>query len=208
MAAMARRVGRPPVFLLATLAALAAGSCTGSKLGLIRSSDTSDGAADHLVGRSDRAPDGTTVDRAPDGTTVDGTTVDMSTVDGTTVDAAGDVRAGADAVATCAGLPLGAPAPTGACPDAGPASCGFDGTCDGAGGCRRYAAGTVCSAPTCLDSATLQPSSVCDGRGACVAGLPLTCSPYRCVNGACYVDDCQFHPSDCDAPPHRDASPG
>ena len=42
---------------------LAAGSCSGSKLGLIRSSDTSDGATDRLVGRSDRAPDGTTVDR-------------------------------------------------------------------------------------------------------------------------------------------------
>ena len=186
---MARRVGWPPVFLLVTLAALAAGSCSGSKLGLIRSSDTSDGATDHPVGRSDRAPDGTTVDR-------------------TTVDAAADVRAGADAVATCAGLPLGAPAPTGACPDAGPASCGFDGTCDGAGGCRRYAAGTVCSAPTCLDSATFQPPSVCDGQGTCLVGPPLACSPYTCVNGACYADDCKLDPAVCVGRPVRDASPG
>jgi hypothetical protein len=189
MAAMAGRVGRSPGFLIIILGVLLAGSCSSSRLGLIRSSDPSDGSVDRVVGRSDGAPDRTTVDR-------------------TTVDAAVEVRPTTDAVATCAGLPSGAPAPAGACPDATPARCGFDGTCDGAGGCHRYAAGTVCTTPTCLDSATFQPSSVCDGLGTCVAGPPLTCSPYTCVNGACDVDDCQFHPTDCVATPHRDASPG
>ena len=185
---MERRGGQPPVFLIVTLGLLVAGNCS-SKVGLSRSSDTSDGATDHVVGRPDGAPDGATVDRA-------------------TVDAAADVRPATDASATCAGLPRGAPAPAGACPDAGPASCGFDGRCDGAGGCRRYEAGTLCAAATCLDSATFQPPSLCDGQGTCVVGPPLTCSPYTCVNGACYVDDCKFNPTDCVGPRNRDASPG
>ena len=183
---MARRVGRSPGLRMVTLGLLVAASCSSSKLGLIRSSDTSDGAIDRVVGRSDGARDGTMGDR-------------------TVGDAA--VEARPDAVATCAGLPLGAPAPVGACPDAGVASCGFDGTCDGAGGCHHYAAGIVCAAPTCLDSATVQPVSLCDGQGSCVASLPLTCSPYTCVNGACDVDDCKFIPTDCIVTPHRDASP-
>ncbi len=182
---------------MVTLGLLVAASCSSGKLGLIRSSDASDGAIDRLVGRSDGARDGTMVDR----TTVDGTMVDR-----TVVDAAVEVRP--DAVATCAGLPLGAPAPVGDCPDAGVASCGLDGTCDGAGGCHHYAAGTVCAAPTCLDSATFQPVSLCDGQGSCVASLPLTCSPYTCVNGACDVDDCKFIPTDCIVTTARDASPG
>jgi hypothetical protein len=192
MAAMTRRVGRPPGFLIVTLALLLAGSCS-SKLGLIRSSDASDGAIDRVVGRSDGAQD----------RPVEGTMGDRTVVDG-----AVEVRPDADAVATCAGLRLGAPAPAGACPDTGAASCGLDGTCDGAEGCHRYAAGTVCASPTCLDSATFQPVSLCDGQGSCVASLPLTCSPYTCVNGACDVDDCKFIPTDCVATPHRDASSG
>ena len=203
MARMAGRVGQSPGFLIVTLGVLVVGSCS-SKLGPRRSSDTSDGAADHVVGRSDGPPDGTTVDRS----TVDGTTVDGTTVDRTTVDAAAEVRPATDAAATCAGLPSGALAPAGACPDAGPASCGFDGKCDGAGGCRRYAAATLCAAATCLDSATFQPPSVCDGQGTCVVGPPVTCSPYTCVNGSCYADDCKLDPAICVARPNRDASPG
>jgi hypothetical protein len=197
MAAMTRRVERSPGLLIVTLALLVAGSCGSSKLGLIRSLDAGDGAIDRLVALSDGARDGTPVDR---------TTVDRMVGDRTVVDAA--VEARPDAVATCAGLPRGAPAPVGACPDAGVASCGFDGTCDGAGGCHRYAAGAVCAAPTCLDSATFQPVSLCDGQGTCVASLPLLCSPYTCVNDACDVDDCKFIPTDCVATPHRDASSG
>jgi hypothetical protein len=157
MAAMARRA---PVVLVVTLGALVAGSCRSSKLSVIRSSDALDAAMDRASGRSDGAADRTTADR---------TTVDGTTADGTTVDAAVEARPAAEAAGACAGLPLGAPAPEGACPEVTPASCGFDGTCDGAGGCHRYAAGTVCAAPTCLDSTTSQPPSLCDGRGTCVA---------------------------------------
>ena len=184
MAAMARRVRRPPLVLVVTVGALVAGSCSSSKLGLIRSSAATDAAMDR------------------------GTTVDGTTVDGTTVDAALEVRRSSDAAGACAGLPFGTPAPAGACPDMTPASCGLDGTCDGAGGCHRYPAETVCAAPTCVDSVTARPASVCDGQGTCVAGTPLTCSPTTCVNGACYADDCRFFPLDCVTTPNRDASPG
>lgn len=175
MAAMTRRVERSPGLLIVTLALLVAGSCGSSKLGLIRSLDAGDGAIDRVVALSDGAHDGSFDGTMGDRTVVDGTTVDRTTVDRmvgdrTVVDAA--VEARPDVVATCAGLPRGAPAPVGACPDAGVASCGFDGTCDGAGGCHRYAAGAVCAAPTCLDSATVQPVSLCDGQGTCVASLP------------------------------------
>jgi hypothetical protein len=196
MAAMARRA---LVVLIVTLGVWAAGSCSSSKLGLIRTSDTSDGATDRVAGHSDGASDGATAD----GTAVDGTTADR-----TTADAAVEARTAADEAAPCTGLPLGAPAPTGACPDTTPAGCGLDGTCDGAGGCHRYAAGTVCAAPTCLDSATSQSAAVCDGRGICVAGSLQICSPYTCVGGACYADDCKFQPEDCLQPPNRDASSG
>jgi hypothetical protein len=199
MAAMARRVRQPRFVLIVTMGALVAGSCSSSKLGLIRSSDATDAARDRVLGRSDGAADRTTVDRA----TVDGTTVDRAAVD-----AAPEVRPAADAAGTCAGLPLGARAPAGDCPAVTPAGCGFDGTCDGAGGCHRYLAGTLCAAPTCLDSATFQPSSVCDGQGTCVTGQPLSCAPYMCVSGACYADDCKLFPSDCPPQSNRDASPG
>ena len=39
--------------------------------------------------------------------------------------------------------------PLSQCTDNGATSCGTDGMCDGAGGCRLYAAGTMCAAATC-----------------------------------------------------------
>jgi len=185
---------RSPVVLLVTLVALVAGSCNSGKLGPIRSSDATDASVDRVPCH---------FDGAAERTTVDGTTVDE-----TPVDAAVEVRPAADAAATCTGLALGAVAPPGACPEGGPASCGFDGKCDGAGGCHRYPAGTVCAAPSCLDAATFQPPSACDGQGICVVGPAVTCSPYTCVNDACDVDDCKFRPEDCLLRPNRDASPG
>src|SRR5262249_29214962 len=45
-------------------------------------------------------------------------------------------------VGTCKVVPAGQD-PLNQCNDAGAMSCGFDGSCDGAGACRQYAAGTV-----------------------------------------------------------------
>jgi hypothetical protein len=79
------------------------------------------------------------------------------------------------------------------CPDEGAASCQKDGTCDGAGACRTYPAGTACGPTQCVKGA--QVGSSCNGTGACVAGTNVACAPYACVSGACKTscssdDDC------------------
>jgi len=53
-------------------------------------------------------------------------------------------------------------------------TCGYDGTCDGAGACRRFPAGTQCSSGTCDQKA-------CDGHGQCLALGELSCDEgYGC----------------------------
>ena len=55
------------------------------------------------------------------------------------------------------------------CAESAPASCGLDGTCDGAGACRRYVAGSECAPGSCSGS-TESAASTCDGNGTCKAG--------------------------------------
>ena len=85
---------------------------------------------------------------------------------------------------TCTAVPDGQD-PLGQCADAMAATCDTDGFCDGKGGCRPYAAGTTCIAPSCAGSvATL--AGRCDGVGACMAGIQQPCEPYLCgTNGQC-----------------------
>jgi hypothetical protein len=78
---------------------------------------------------------------------------------------------------TCTPLPTGTP--TADCVDQLAASCGFDGTCNGNGGCRRYAAGTPCKAAGC-QAGIFAPASACDGQGTCVAPNAVSCAPYLC----------------------------
>jgi len=69
-----------------------------------------------------------------------------------------------------------------------PAStCGKDGFCDGKGGCRLYAAGTICGSSTCVGNDTHVEQ--CDGNGSCVNGPVTSCLPYKCnpSTGACYT---------------------
>ena len=58
-------------------------------------------------------------------------------------------------------------------------SCGFDGTCDGNSGCRRYPAGVACQPDSC-QGATYMPASACDGQGTCMAASLVDCTPYVC----------------------------
>jgi len=58
-------------------------------------------------------------------------------------------------------------------------SCGHDGTCDGLGSCRLWAAGTICGQGQCQDGAVVG-QMVCDGIGACRPGPALICAPYLC----------------------------
>jgi hypothetical protein len=67
------------------------------------------------------------------------------------------------------------------CKAADVSTCGFDGTCDGAGACRKYRAGTVCKPQACPGgSSMLTPESTCNGNDSCVTDAPVSCSNYAC----------------------------
>lgn len=79
----------------------------------------------------------------------------------------------------CLPVPAGGMDPAAACRDQGTGSCGNDGMCNGTGGCRKYASGTVCVAAVCT-SGDAKANSTCDGKGTCVTGATRACSPYVC----------------------------
>src|SRR5262249_46847256 len=55
-----------------------------------------------------------------------------------------------DTLGTCTSLAASSkPRFASQCPVGDPTNCGLDGTCDGAGACRKYSASTVCRAGTC-----------------------------------------------------------
>ncbi len=97
----------------------------------------------------------------------------------------------ANSVGTCTSVPA-AQMPAAGHPACGPdpqSTCGRDGTCDGAGACRKWPAATVCASSTCDAAAnTSVGASKCDGSGNCVAPASVTCAPYTCKsdNTACY----------------------
>ena len=74
--------------------------------------------------------------------------------------------------------------------DADPAStCGFNGACDGNGGCSLHATGTACGSTACNGNTVV--GQVCDGLGSCVydpAGV--SCEPYTCntLFGTCNAE--------------------
>jgi hypothetical protein len=86
----------------------------------------------------------------------------------------------------CTAVRTGQQDPHGVCMKQEPATCGRDGTCNGAGACARYPAGVTCKAASCSGGG-LTPASSCDGNGTCLAGSPINCSPSLCVDGACKV---------------------
>ena len=70
------------------------------------------------------------------------------------------------------------------------ATCGLDGTCDGAGACRKYEEGTMCKTGSC-DSDAVVGAYICDGAGKCKLGATTVCAPFSCNSGssACF-DKC------------------
>jgi hypothetical protein len=102
---------------------------------------------------------------------------------------------------TCWAIDAGMPDPRGVCADQGAASCGHDGTCNGSGGCARYAPGTVCAGETC-SAGLYTPPSTCSANGQCAAPDSRACAPYVCNGTACFNtcatnDQCKT-PSICD----------
>jgi hypothetical protein len=63
-------------------------------------------------------------------------------------------------------------------------TCGLDGTCDGAGSCRRYPAMTLCVPGICAN-ALEQAARTCDGNGVCLAGTSRSCAPNACAGSSC-----------------------
>jgi hypothetical protein len=83
----------------------------------------------------------------------------------------------ADRIGTCSPLPAGAR--DSLCRQDAPSSCGFDGTCNGSGECRKHPAGTTCLPGTC-SGATLVGGGACDGNGTCAVGAMQSCGDYTC----------------------------
>jgi PA14 domain len=99
----------------------------------------------------------------------------------------------------CTLVPAGTPPPPPqSCPLSDPTMCGTDGTCDGAGACRLFVAGTACSASSC-SSATLHPSSTCDGKMHCQTNSVVTCGGYTCGSPTACRTSCAAD-ADCASP--------
>jgi hypothetical protein len=88
----------------------------------------------------------------------------------------------------CSFIPAGSPpALPGQCEADAPESCGRDGTCDGAGACRKHPDGTACKAGRCEGSAVVGAGVCADG--ACQDGPTVPCSPFACdpSAGRCFA---------------------
>jgi hypothetical protein len=75
------------------------------------------------------------------------------------------------------------------CPQDPVAGCQRDGTCNGAGACRVYAAGIECAAGRCQGT-TEFAASTCDGSGSCKAGSSRTCPGGATCNGTSCGSSC------------------
>jgi beta-glucanase (GH16 family) len=97
----------------------------------------------------------------------------------------------------CWPLATGTADPKGVCGVTPVASCGTNGKCDGAGGCQKYAEGTMCSSPTCPAGAfSMKLAGTCSG-GACTPAGMQSCNGYKCTGGAACPMAC-VGDSDCD----------
>ena len=76
--------------------------------------------------------------------------------------------------------------PRNTCKDAGAASCGTNGKCDGAGACQLYSKTTTCAGEACSQN-VYTPFSTCDGAGRCVKPPSLPCAPYTCNGTRCFM---------------------
>jgi hypothetical protein len=95
----------------------------------------------------------------------------------------------------CAAVPAGDKDPRAGCTKQDVSTCGFDGTCNGSGACRRYPAGTECRAASCSSAVERLLPGICDGSGACMPGRAQSCAPYVCAGTACKTT-CAV-PADC-----------
>jgi len=88
---------------------------------------------------------------------------------------------------TCSPLPDDVADDAGGCPAAAESSCGNDGKCNGAGGCRKWGTSVQCRAASCPpQGATSTKAANCDGNGTCPPGETQTCGSFKCdTNNMC-----------------------
>lgn len=97
----------------------------------------------------------------------------------------------------CTRVPAGQD-PLEQCPREDPATCGLDGTCDGAGTCRVWVTGTLCQVAGC--SANTQVSAAtCDGKMTCGRPASVSCGDYSCDTNARCRTQCTTS-ADCVSP--------
>ena len=88
---------------------------------------------------------------------------------------------------SCVNVPNGAD-PLEECTQTGADTCGYDGSCDGGGGCRYWDGATVCLDQRCTAGLKLD-TKFCNGSGSCSAGGASTnCCPYGCSGNECRTD--------------------
>lgn len=80
--------------------------------------------------------------------------------------------------------------------------CGNDGTCDGAGACRKVGTSHVCKQASCTAAGVFTPKSTCDGAGKCKTPATEDCAPFQCGADGCLKsctknDDCNTSTSYC-----------
>ena len=81
---------------------------------------------------------------------------------------------------TCSNVVAGSQPSHGSCNAEAPSTCGRDGTCDGAGVCRKHVQGTICVAASCNTSTDIfTPAKKCDGAGTCVNETAVSPTPLR-----------------------------
>jgi hypothetical protein len=84
---------------------------------------------------------------------------------------------------TCAPVLPGAD-PHDACEATAVESCGTDGSCDGAGECRKYGSNQVCAGAMCSGS-QFSAARTCDGEGTCDPVTSMACGDDPCSTEGC-----------------------
>ena len=87
-------------------------------------------------------------------------------------------------IGTCEPTALNATDPHKVCTQAAKSTCGQTGSCDGIGGCAKYAAETVCLPATCSGNRE-NTAGTCNGLGTCRPQGVQECGTYECSGGAC-----------------------
>jgi hypothetical protein len=104
----------------------------------------------------------------------------------------------------CQPVAAGGVDPKGVCAKQAASTCGKDGTCDGARGCRLYPSGTECAPASCMNHTRTNPKT-CDGSGACQSNGTTDCDAYLCDSttngcfGSCQDDNQCNAPNTCKA---------